>query len=100
MQPDRLRDTFCSDASLFTAACRKTDIVRHVENGSTKPYFGWPVFKVIVVLFRHQCVWYNCSMTEALQEAFMAIRELPDDVQDSIATRLMQLMDLASWDED
>jgi hypothetical protein len=39
-------------------------------------------------------------MTEALQEVFTAIRELPDEVQDSIADRLMQLMDLDSLHED
>jgi hypothetical protein len=39
-------------------------------------------------------------MTEALQEAFTATRELPDEIQDSIAGQLMQLMDLASLDDD
>jgi hypothetical protein len=39
-------------------------------------------------------------MTEALQEVFTAMRELPDDVQDTIAHQLMQLMDLASLHED
>jgi len=33
-----------------TAPCRKKDIVRHVENGSTKPYFGDHVFNGVVDL--------------------------------------------------
>ena len=45
-------------------------------------------------------VWYNWTMTEAFQEAVSAIQELPDDVQDSIAYRLMQLMELGSMDEE
>jgi hypothetical protein len=45
-------------------------------------------------------VGYNCSMTEALQDVFAAIRELPDDVQDAIADQLIQVMDLASLHED
>jgi len=39
-------------------------------------------------------------MTEALQDVFAVLRELPDDVQDTVADRLMQLMDLASLHED
>jgi len=39
-------------------------------------------------------------MTESFQEAVSAIQELPDDVQDSIAYRLMQLMELGSMDEE
>jgi len=75
-----------------------------LKNGSTKPYFGGLRFSRQLRPSLPHCgrgtLWYNCRMTQALQDVFAALRELPDDEQDTIADRLMQLMDLASLHED
>ena len=39
-------------------------------------------------------------MTKLVQEAIKAIRELPDDEQDTVAEQLMRLMSLASLEQD
>jgi hypothetical protein len=79
---------------------RKTDIVRHRKMALLSHILAAPFSEASSPLFPLRPVWYNASMTEALQDVFTALRELPDDVQDTIADRLMQLMDLASLHED
>jgi hypothetical protein len=62
-------------------------------------YSATPFFKVISLLANGSSILlpgcYNFRMIKPLAEAIKIIRDLPEDEQDTIAHRLMRLIDLA-----